>query len=190
MTQYNKVEFVFQISDVSKVLAFVECARRTISFGQPKTFGFTDYKLPNPRDNYERTTIHRNGEIIDHFNLMDNSESQSTPLAEWNRVMYFTREFYDVGELSLSYLPDVQPDARTKQVPIQLQSLECKIWFAVVPSIDAEVIDRFTWFHVPEVQCWTLSDNWPIVIVGISNLANPTGHLTEVNSVGRDYSLT
>ena len=189
MTQYERVEFIIEISGQSKVLAFVECTTSAgISFGQPKRLVFTDYSITGP-DNYERTTIHKDGKLVTHFNLMDNWACQKTPLAQWNRTMSFTREFYDVGGLSLSYLEDLRPKPKRKLVPVQLNGLECSIWFAVAPSMQQDDVSHLEWLKVPQVQCWTLSDNWPIVIVGISNLASPTGQLIEISSVGLDYSV-
>ena len=185
--QYERVEFVIEICGQSKVLAFVECTTSAgISFGQPKRLVFKDYKITG-RDNYERTTIHKDGRLEAHFNLMENWNCQTTPLEQWNRTMSFSREFYDVGGLSLSYLEDLKPKPKRKVVQVQLNSLECRIWFAVAPSAEQDDVSCLEWLNVPQVQCWMLSDNWPAVIVGISNLVEPVNELIEIESVGWDY---
>lgn len=185
MTQFNRVEFVTEISGESKVIAFVECTTGAgISFGQPKRFIIKDYKVA---DNYERTTVHKDGRLENHFNLMENRNYQTTPLAQWNHTMSFNREFHDEGGLSLSYLEDLKPKRKRKVIPIQLNSLECKIWFAVAPSIEQDDDIGLEWLNVPQVQFWVLSDNWPVVIVGISNLVKPVNELIEIESVGWDY---
>ena len=187
MPQFNRVEFITEISSQSKVLAFVECTTSAgISFGQPKRLVFNDYEIKG-RDNYERTTIHKDGRLEAHFNLKGNWNCQTTPLAQWNRTMSFNREFYDVGGLSLSYLEDLKPKPKRKVIQVQLNSLECEIWFAVAPSTEQDDVSCLEWLNVPQVQCWMLSDNWPVVIVGISNLVEPVNGLIEIESVGWDY---
>ena len=104
MSQFNRVEFVTDINNESKVVAFVQCTGAGISFGQPKVLSFTDYPISGA-DNFERTTIHKDGKVVWHFNLMNNILDQKPPLAQWNCISEHRREFYDAG-LSESYLPD------------------------------------------------------------------------------------
>ena len=185
MSQYNRVEFTMGRVDKPKVLAFVECTWTGISFGQPKRFIFTDYTPPDPSENYERTTIHKDGKVVAHFNFMDNTVEQRAQLDRWSHSMCFTREFYDVG-MSDSYLANPKSNSRTKVVAVQLIHPECKIWFAVVPSLQKDVVDNFEWFAHPAVQCWRLSDSWPVIVIGISNVKQVQGLIT-LDSVGLDY---
>ena len=184
---FNRVEFTIDQYDYTKVLAFVECTATGISFGQAKRFVFKDYSVPEPSENYERTTIHRDGEVVTHFAFADNLVEQKPPLAQWPGAMSFTREFYDVG-LSEEYLPNPKSDKRTKLVAVQLKRLECKIWFAVVPSLDQDIVNLFEWFDHPKVQCWQLNDSWPVVVIGISNVEDVQGLIT-IHSVGIDYRV-
>ena len=185
MSQYSRVEFTIDNYANPKVLAFVECTSTGISFGQAKRFVFVDYSLPEPSENYERTTIHKDGKVVTHLALAENLVEQRLPLDQWRYAMSFTREFYDVG-LSESYLPNPKSDARTKLVAVQLERLECKIWFAVVPSIEKDIVDQFEWFEHPLVQCWKLKNSWPIVVIGISNVKE-VRELITMESVGLDY---
>ena len=185
MSQHNRVEFTIDNYDKPKVLAFVECTSTGISFGQAKRFVFTDYSLPEPSENYERTTIHKDGNLVTHLAFADNLVEQKSPLGQWNHEMSFMREFYDVG-LSEAYLPNPKTDARTKLVAVQLNHLECQIWFAVVPSLEREIVDKLEWFEHPQVQCWRLKNSWPTVIVGISNLKE-VSEMIAIESMGIDY---
>ena len=237
---FNRVEFTIDNYNNTKVLAFVECTATGISFGQAKRFVFTDYSVPEPSENYERTTIHRDGEVVTHFAFADNLVEQKPPLAQWPGAMSFTREFYDVGlsepsenyerttihrdgevvthfafadnlveqkpplaqwpgamsftrefydvGLSEEYLPNPKSDKRTKLVAVQLKRLECKIWFAVVPSLEQDIVNLFEWFDHPKVQCWQLNDSWPVVVIGISNVEDVQGLIT-IHSVGIDYRV-
>ena len=185
MSQYNRVEFTIAIYDKPKVLAFVECTSTGISFGQAKRLVFTDYSLPEPSENYEQTTIHKDGKMVTHFAFADNLVEQRPPLGQWSYAMSFMREFYDVG-LSESYLPNPKSGAKTKLVAVQLVNPECRIWFAVVPSLQKEIVDELEWFEHPLVQCWKLKNSWPIVIIGISNVKE-VSELTTIESVGSDY---
>ena len=179
MTNFNRVEFTVDIYDEPKVLAFIQCTRTGISVGHPKRLIFTDHPIEGP-DNYERRTIHRDGRIAHHL-FTGRLEERTVPLAEWNRVMTCSWEFYDVG-LSGSYLPGPS-DSDTEDIPVQLQSPECGIWFAVLPSLD----DEIPLLSLPSTNRWVLSDCWPLVVVGISNVMDASDELTEIHSVGLDF---
>ena len=146
---FNRVEFTLDHYANTKVLAFVECTSTGISFGQAKRFVFTDYSLPEPSENYECTTIHRDGKMVTHFAFADNLIEQKSPLANWTSAMSFEREFYDVG-LSEEYLPNPKSDKRTKLVAARPKHLACKIWFHRLTQISLNILYGSTilWFSV------------------------------------------
>ena len=94
----------------------------------------------------------RTGKVVTHFAFADNLVEQKPRLAQWDwcdglcaRIL---RLGLDVG-LSEAYLPNPKSDKKTKLIAVQLKRLECKIWFAVVSSLQKDFADSFEWFDHP-----------------------------------------
>ena len=196
---YRRLELVFDIGQGLRVLAFVDFSSH-ISFGIPKVYQFTDYAIKPRSENYERITMHKNGQVKTHFPLAQRLSPQwdgkYSALANWNRPWTMLEEVYwgSQNPSVRDYLAkpkDIRTSPDTLAVPLTFpKGVEAtQIRFSILPSLGiamAEVSAIAPGIRDPTFCTWILVDSWPYVIISIRNPLK-TRQCVELKFVGRDY---
>lgn len=200
---YRRLEFLFDIGQGSRVLAFVDFSEH-ISFGIPRSYPF--YKeipgLPSS-ENYERITVHKDGKVKTHLPFAQNFQApwdgQYSPLAEWDRFWTMMEELSWGSENPFigNYLAkpkDIGTSPDTYQLPIMFAAgvENTRVSFCLFPSLDIEMenVKRVApEIHAPHFRTWVLVDSWPYVLVSLGNLHIPQ-QVVRLKSVGKDYTVS
>lgn len=201
MNSYRRLEFVFDIGEGPRVLAFVDFSSH-ISFGIPKSFQFLDFKPASPSENYERITVHNDGTIKTHLPFGNNItplwDGKKMPLAKWDEPWTMLEELYwgpdnqSIKEC-LTKPKNVKTSTKTQQEIVRFpdEILATQIGFSLFKSLSVpmSVINKIA----PEIQSpnfctWVLTDSWPIILISI-RIPNTAKVCINLNSVGRDYRI-
>lgn len=194
---YRRLEFVFDISQGPRILAFVDFSQH-ISFGIPKSYQFTDFAIKPSSANYERITIHKDGRIQTHFPLAQNFtapwDGQHPPLVKWDKPWQMKEELNWGGqhpESIKNYF--TRPKASNSgTLPVQLTFPlgveETIVVFSLFHSLDVDIKQAPPEIHSPCFCTWVLMDSSPYALVSIANLGI-TQQCIQLKSVGRDYRV-
>ena len=195
---YRRLEFVFDIGQGPKVLAFIDFSQH-ISFGIPKSYQFTDFTIQPSSENYERITIHRNGEIKTHFPLAQNFrapwDGQYLPLAKWDRPWSLKEELYWGSQYSQSIRNHLAKPKASRSDTCQLHLTfpqkveETTVMFSLFHSLGVGMKQAPPEIHNPSFCTWALVDSWPYVLVSLANLGI-IRQCIQLKSVGRDYRVS
>lgn len=195
---YRRLEFVFDIGQEPKVLAFIDFSQH-ISFGIPKFYQFTDFAIRPSSENYERITIHKDGNIRTHFPLAQNFlapwDGPYPPLAKWDRSWSMKEELNWGSQYPQSirnYLTKPQA-GRSDTCQLQLtfpQGVEETIVvFSLFHSLDIDIEQAPPEIRSPSFCTWVLVDSWPYVLVSVANLGI-IQQCIQLKSVSRDYRVS
>jgi hypothetical protein len=196
-TAYRRLEFVFDIGQGPRVLAFVDFSRH-ISFGIPKSFQFADVNIGSSGEDYERITIHEDGKIKTHLPLGQNSsalwDGQYPPLARWNRPWSMKESIYwgnQRTESVMNYLtrPKIgSPGTRQVQLAFPREVEETTVVFSLFHSLGVNIEQVPAEIRSTSFVTWMLVDPWPYVLVSVANLGI---HQTiQLGLTGRDYRVS
>jgi len=197
--KYRRLEFVFDIGQGPRVLAFVDFSSH-ISFGIPRVYQFTDHVIKPTSENYERITVHNDGKVKTHLPLAQGFspkwDGQYSPLANWNEPWSMFEELdWSINNPSVrDYLAkpkNIKTNPYTLAVPLIFPTgvSATQIRFFVLSSIGIDLAEAIAF--APEIRdssfcTWFLADAWPYVLISIRNPLR-TSQCVELKSIGRDY---